>query len=78
MLGSVSRFCVTPASQFSRARLFQLCVFGLGGDEDGNVKVTVFPEREEILIGRLGSCGIALQGIGPANLEMSKCTDGFV
>ena len=30
--------------------LLQLRVFGLGGDEDGNVAVGVSPEREEILM----------------------------
>src|SRR6266851_1522912 len=40
--------------------LLQLRVFGLSGDKDGNVRVSVFPKREEILIGRLGFGGVAL------------------
>jgi hypothetical protein len=30
------------------AQLLQLCVLRLGGDEDGNVRVGVFPERQLI------------------------------
>src|SRR5271156_5617248 len=50
-----------------RERLLQLGVFGFGGDEDGNVGVRVFPEREEILVGgerpHAGGIGIrALRG----------------
>ena len=47
--------------------LLQLGVFGLGGDEDGDGGVSVFPEREEILIGGAGFGGISLQGIRPAS-----------
>ena len=41
-------------------KLLQLREFRLGLLEDGNVRVGVFPEREEILIGRLGLGGVAL------------------
>ena len=34
--------------------LFQLCVFRLGLLQDGNIRVGVFPEREEILVGGAG------------------------
>ena len=46
------------------AQLLQLGVFGFCGDEDGNVGVGVFPEREEVLIGgaRLGC--IAGESVG--------------
>jgi hypothetical protein len=37
----------------------QLRKFRFRGDEDGNVRVGVFPECEEILIGRLGLGGVA-------------------
>ena len=33
-------------------------------DEDWNIGVSIFPEREEILLGRLGFGGVALHGIG--------------
>src|SRR4029077_831607 len=58
--------------------LLQLCVFGLGGDENGNVRVGVFPEGEKILIGGVGFYGVALDGIGSADLEMCECADGFI
>src|SRR5258708_6406171 len=59
-------------------KLLEICILGFGSNEDGNVGVGVFPEREEILIGRLGFVGVALHGIGPADLEMRECTDWFV
>jgi hypothetical protein len=34
-----------------------------------------FPQREENLIGRLGLGGVALHGIGSADLEMRECAD---
>src|SRR5260370_42496001 len=58
--------------------LLQLGVFGLGGDEDGDVGVGVFPQRQKILIGRLGLGGVALQGISAGNAEIRECSDGFV
>jgi len=42
---------VTLTSQISPPKLLQLRVFRLGGDEDGDVRVGVFPEREEIFVG---------------------------
>jgi hypothetical protein len=30
----------------------KVCILGLGSDEDGDVGVSVFPECDEILIGR--------------------------
>jgi hypothetical protein len=50
---------------FCRVReLLQPRVLRLGFFQDGNVGVGVFPEREEILIRRLGFGGVALHGIG--------------
>jgi hypothetical protein len=46
-------------------------VFALGLLEDWNVGVSVFPEREEILIRSLGLGGVALHGLGPA--ELKRC-----
>jgi hypothetical protein len=45
-----------------RPKLFQLGVLRFGSDEDGDVRVGVFPERQEIVIGRLGLGGVALAG----------------
>ena len=56
----------------------QLRVLRFRSDENRNVRVGVFPKREEILIGRLGLGGVALHGIGSADLEMRECADGFV
>ncbi len=45
-------------------KLLQLREFRLGLLQDGDVRVGVFPEREEILIGRAGFGGVALPGAG--------------
>src|ERR1700733_15635743 len=50
--------------------LLQLRVFRLSSNEDGDVGVGVFPEREEILIGSTRFDVVARQGIGPAQLKM--------
>jgi hypothetical protein len=49
-----------------RKGLFQLLVFRSRSDEDGNIWVGVFPEREGILIRGAGFGGVALQDIGPS------------
>src|SRR5580704_8736454 len=59
------------------SELMKLRVLGLRSDEDGNVRVSVLPQPEEMLIGRLGLSGVALHGIGSADLEMRECSDGF-
>ena len=41
-------------SQRRQTRLFQFRVLRLRCNEDGDVEVGVLPQREEILIGRLG------------------------
>src|SRR5260370_69116 len=50
--------------------LLQLSVFGLGGDEDGDVGVGVFPESEEILIGGAGFGCITLEHVSPGEGEL--------
>jgi hypothetical protein len=59
-----------PGRSYPSVLLLQLRVLRLSGDEDRNVGVGVFPEREEILIGRLGFGVVALQHVGSADLEM--------
>ena len=65
------RYNLTP-------KLLQLRVLRLGGDEDGNIRVGVSPEREEILIGRARLGRIALQHIGAGEAEMHERPDGFI
>lgn len=48
----------------------QFHLLGFCGDEDGDVRIGVLPEREKILIGRLGFGGVALHGIGAGKAEM--------
>jgi hypothetical protein len=56
--------------------LLQSSAFGLCSDEDGNVRVSIFPQREEILICRSGFGGVALLRIGSADLKMGQSADG--
>jgi hypothetical protein len=58
--------------------LLQLRVLGFRSDENRNVRIGVFPKREEILIGRLALGGVASHDIGSADLEMRERSNGFV
>ena len=59
------------------SKLIKLRVLRFGSDEDGNVRVGVFPEGEKILIGGLGFCGVALQRVGAGEAEMRESADWF-
>src|SRR5713226_5109592 len=77
ILGRTTRHGQSPRSYRSE-QLLQLRVLCFGLLQDGDVGVGVFPEREEILICRLGFGGVALHGIGSTDLEMRECSNGFV
>ena len=64
--GTVKPFLVSLVEPvaYLKSESLQLRVLSLSSDEDGNVGVGVFPEREEFLIGGLGLSGVALHGIG--------------
>ncbi len=49
----------------------QLCVFGFGLLQDGDVGVGVFPEREEIFVGGKGSdaSGIGIRALRGSRLQ---------
>jgi hypothetical protein len=51
----------------------ELGVLRLGLLQDGDVGIGVFPEREEILIGRAGFGRITLHGIGAGKSEAGQC-----
>ncbi len=53
--GSITR------NQTTEEELLQLGVFGLCGEEDGNVRIGIFPGGKEILVGVAGFRGIALK-----------------
>jgi hypothetical protein len=65
---------------FSKAvtRLRQLCVLSFGLFENGDVRVGVFPESEEILVGSAALGGVALHRVGASQLEMSQSADRFI
>ncbi len=58
--------------------LFQICVFRLGLLQDGDIGVGVFPEREEILIGRPGFDRVTLEGVSTRQSEASQRAPGKV
>src|SRR5580700_3197506 len=62
---------------FYERQLLQICVLRLGLLQDGDVGVSVFPERKEILVG--GSCfaSISRECVGSAQLQVRQCADGI-
>src|SRR5579862_6311021 len=52
--------------------LLEFCVLGFGLLQDGNVRVGVFPQREEILIRRARLGLIAGNCVGPPQLQMRQ------
>src|SRR5580692_7087500 len=50
----------------------RLRVFGLGGDEDGNVGVGAFPKRKELLISSSALSGVAGHGAGACEAQVSQ------
>jgi hypothetical protein len=50
--------------------LFQLRVLRFRSDENGNIRVSVLPKREEILIGRFGFGSVALQDVGASEAQV--------
>jgi len=57
---------------------FQLGVLGFRSNEDENIGVGIFPEREKILIRRTGFGGVTLHGVGSADLKMRECSEGYL
>src|SRR6516164_3582011 len=51
----------------------QLSVLGFGLDQDWDVGVCVFPEREEILIRGAGFHSVSWHGVGSAELDTREC-----
>ena len=56
----------------------QLCELHVGLLEDGNIGVSIFPEREEIVVGGAGFGGVAHEGVGAGEAEVGERADGFV
>src|ERR1700685_4243419 len=50
----------------------QLCVFGLGSDEDGDVRIGVFPERKKVLVCHPGLRNVMRNRVGSRELKMSQ------
>jgi hypothetical protein len=50
----------------------QLCILSLGLLQNGDVGVSVLPEREEIIIGGAGFGSVALQSVGPRKAQMRE------
>ena len=54
--------------------LFQLCVFRLGLLKDGDVRVGVFPQREEVLVLTACLCRIAGECVGAGKTKACQCS----
>jgi hypothetical protein len=57
-----------------RRRLLQFRVLHFRSNENGNVRVGVFPEPEKILVSLLGLGDFALHGIGTGKAKMGEGT----
>jgi hypothetical protein len=55
----------------------QLRVFCFGLLQEGDVRVGVFPERGEVLVGALGFALVSRQNVGPAQFQVRQCADGL-
>src|SRR5262249_53736826 len=60
-----------------RRRLLQLGVLGFGPREDRDVRVGVFCQREEILVGCAAFGRVASSGVGAAQTEMRQRKQGI-
>lgn len=61
-----------PSLKFTLMWLFHLCILQLGSDENGDVRVGVFPKGEEILIGFSGIYAISQESIGASQIEVRQ------
>jgi hypothetical protein len=69
----VGQFPVIGQSQESSDHeLLQLCVFGLGCDQDGDAGVGIFPQREEILVRGAGFGRVALYDVSACEPETGQ------
>src|SRR5271169_177600 len=68
-----------PYSELHRGatQLLQLCILGFGLLEDRDVRVRIFPERKEVLIGRSCLGVITRQRVSPAQLQVRQCAYGI-
>ena len=57
--------------------LVEICVFGLGLLQNGNVRVRIFPESKEILIGGFCPGLITRKHVSPAELDVCQSTNGI-
>lgn len=60
-----------------RSRVLQLRVLRLGLFVDGDVRISVLPEGEEVLICCFSFRGIVLHDISSAELQMGQCAYGI-
>ncbi len=67
----------TPELRRDR-KLFQSGSLGLGGGEDGDIRVGVFPQGQEGVIRRSGFRGVARQRVGASLAQASQRADGIV
>jgi len=61
---------------FQALQLIQLCVVRLGLLQDGDIRVSVFPQGEEVLIRGAGFRRVALEGIGAGDADVGQHAQG--
>ena len=62
-------------SLLADGKLLELRVLGLGLLQDGNLRVGIFPECEEILIGNAGFGGLPLHSESASDFEVGESTN---
>src|SRR6266853_5012061 len=67
-----------PGKLVNGRALLQSGVLRFGLLKDGDVRVGVFPECEEIMIGGTGLGRVALHRVGASQLDMGQSANGFV
>src|ERR1700675_1428010 len=79
-LSSIERAWVWPGGvknagwqpRLRGSQLSQLGVFCFGFLQDGNIRVSIFPQREKILVRGARFAVISLQGVSTAHLQMRQ------
>ena len=70
--GTLTAFAMRKSRKSLGLRLLQLRILLLGLLQDREVGVSVFPQREEILVSNAALRGVALKGVSASQAKMSQ------
>src|SRR5271169_555621 len=76
--GFIDSYYVRVKLALNFRQLMQCRELGFGLLQDGNVGISIFPQREEFIIGGASLHGSFLHRIGAPELQMRECPDGPV